>query len=292
MAYSAAMNLFAPTGCPRPGRWAGACAALLFWLCSPLPSIAQSERPAAGDSRLQVYAYTLKHQPAHEALALIRPLLSVRGTVEVQPADNTLVIRESRPAITRLARLLTEFDHPPEELRFDIRIVRAGPQRNVVSPPEPEARGTELPEKLAGRLRELLRYDDYRILAEAGVTSLEGEEVTYSLGQTYSVSFRSGTVMAGQRVKLEGFRITKQVASPSNKGRQLKPRELFHATLNLWIDRPFHLVLAQDPSRQEALLVAISCRREEGGGNVPARPPAGNGAEPAQRRAGGASTPD
>ncbi len=211
-----------------------------------------------------MYAYTLKHQQAHEALALIRPLLTARGTVEVQPGDNTLVIRESRPTLARLARVLAEFDHPPEELRFDIRVVRAGPRRNVVSPPEPESVGGPLSEELAARLRELLRYDDYRILAEAGVTTREGEEVTYAFGDTYAVSFRSGTVMAGQRVKLEGFRILKQVKNPAIKGRQLEPRELFHATLNLWLDRPFNLVLAQDKSRQEALMVAISCRRESG----------------------------
>ncbi len=236
--------------------------AVLLWLGAALPSAAEGGVPER-DARLQVYATTLKHQPAHEALALIRPLLSARGTVEVQPGDNTLVVREAPAEIARLARLLADFDHPPEELRFDIRIVRAGPKRNVVSPPAPETPpAPELPEALASRLRELLRYDDYRILAEADVPSREGQEVTYDLGQTYRVSFRSGTVMAGQRVKLEGFRIVKQVANPSNKGRQLKPRELFHATLNLWIGRPFNLVLAQDASRQEALLVAISCRRE------------------------------
>ncbi len=223
-------------------------------------AVAVAEGPEDAGSGMRVYAYTLKHQPAHEALALIRPLLTARGTVEVQPGGNTLVIREARSALARLTRVLAEFDHPPEELRFDIRIVRAGPRRSVISPPEPDS--GPLPENLAGRLRELLRYDDYRVLAEAGITSQEGEEVTYDLGGTYSVSFRSGTVMAGQRVKLEGFRIVKHAENATNKTRQLKPRELFHATLNLWLGRPFNLVLAQDESRQEALMVAISCRRE------------------------------
>ncbi len=243
----------------RRRRLAGWCL-LLVWVASAPVAVAAGAGDPEQGSTMRVYAYTLKHQPAHEALALIRPLLSTRGTVEVQPGDNTLVIRESRPALARLTRVLAEFDHPPEELRFDIRIVRAGPKRNVVSPPASED-ASPLPEELAGRLRELLRYDDYRVLAEAGVTSQEGEDVTYDLGQTYSVSFRPGTVMAGQRVKLEGFRIVKKVKGPSNKGRQLAPRELFHATLNLWLGRPFNLVLAHDESRQEALMVAISCQR-------------------------------
>ena len=240
---------------------AGVLAVALLGTASSAAS-AQSPGAAGPGSGMRVHAYTLNHQPAHEALALIRPLLSVRGAVEVQPGDNTLVIREKSAALPRLIRVLADFDHPPEELRFDIRIVRAGPERSIISPPDHETDGAgPLPEDLAARLRELLRYDDYRVLAEAGVTSQEGEDVTYSLGQSYSVSFRPGTLMAGQRVKLEGFRILKHVKNPSNKGRQLKPRELFHATLNLWIDRPFNLVLAQDESRQEALMVAISCRR-------------------------------
>ena len=251
-------------------RRAGAiAAALLVWLgaVTASPAQAQETEPAG----LRVYAYTLKHQRAHEALALVRPLLSTRGTVEVQPGGNTLVIRETRAVIDHLSRLLTQFDHPPEDLRFDIRIVRAGPKRHGISPPQPEATepeteiaGTELPEVLAARLREYLRYDDYRVLAEVGVTSREGEEVTYALGQSYSVSFRPTAVVAGRRVKLEDFRIVQQVQNPTNKSRQLEPRELFHATLNLWIDRPFNLVLDQDDSRQEALMVAISCRRESG----------------------------
>ncbi|MEM7587147.1 MAG: secretin N-terminal domain-containing protein [Acidobacteriota bacterium] len=226
---------------------------------------AAEAQPKRGSGPIKAFAYTLKHQPADQALALVRPLLTARGTVEVQPGSNTLVIRENPLVIQRVRQLLAQFDRPPQDLRFDIQIVRAGPKRQGISPPQPESEEveSELSEALAARLREVLRYDDYRVLAEAGVTSREGEEVTYSLGQSYSVSFRPGTVMAGQRVKLEGFRILKQLQNPA-KGRRLEPEELFHATLNLWLDRPFNVVIAQDESRQEALMVAISCRREEG----------------------------
>jgi hypothetical protein len=61
---------------------------------------------------------------------------------------------------------------------------------------------------------------------------------------------------------LQGFRILKQNPNP-NKGRRLEPEELFQGTLNLWMDRPFTLVLTQDKARHEALMVAISCRFDE-----------------------------
>jgi hypothetical protein len=258
----------------HPGCLAAVVALLLL---TAVPASSQAPRTAAGeaDSRLQVYAFTLRHQPAHEALAQIRDLLSEEGTVEVQAGDNTLVIRDYRSRIARVVPVLESFDHPPQNLRFDIRIVRAGPKRQTspaTAPAPGESPGSEaesgLSERLEARLRSFLRYDDYQVLARAAVTSREREEVTYALGSTYSVSFRPGALMegrSGQRLKLEEFRIHKNVDNPTNKGRRLEPEELFHATLNLWIDRPFSLVLAQDEERQEALLIAISCRREPGG---------------------------
>jgi hypothetical protein len=250
----------------HPSLLAAALAILLALGAAPAIAGPQPEGQPLG--MRGVYAYTLKHQPAHEALAHIRPLLSPEGTVEVQPQGNTLVIRDRKTHIARILPVLRSFDHPPQDLRFDIRIVRAGPSRQVISPPLlPAPADGGLPADLLARLRELLRYDDYQVLASAAMTSREGDDVVYSLGSAYSVSFRPGTVLAGpagQRLKLEDFRIRKQVENPTDKGRRLEPQELFHATLNLWIDRPFSLVLTQDESRREALVVAISCRREPG----------------------------
>ncbi len=48
-----------------------------------------------GEEHLQAYAYTLRNKPAAEALVLIRPLLSKRGTLELQPEGNTLVVRDT-----------------------------------------------------------------------------------------------------------------------------------------------------------------------------------------------------
>ena len=232
-----------------PGAWAG-------------PTPEEGER---GSSLARVYAHTLEHRKAAEAVAHIRPLLSPHGTVEEQLANNTIVIRDAQAVVAKVAEALRAFDHPPRDLRLDIRMVKAGPERRtVISPPRnagsPELKA-ELPEALAKRLRSLLRYDDFQVLAHAGVSSQEGEEVVYSLGDEYDISFRVGSVLGGQRLKLEGFRLTRKTRGTS-KGRQLPPKELFHATLNLWLDKPFTLVLTQEENREEALMVAIACSRE------------------------------
>ncbi len=217
-------------------------------------------RSAAGASPLQVYAFTLRHQPLSEAASMVRLRLTPRGTVEEQPGGNTLVVRDVPTSIDHIRRLLEAFDVPPEEIRFDIRVVQAGPKRAVISPPTAEA---ALDEELATRLRGLLRYEDFRVLAQAAVTSRAGELVEYALGADYDVAFRLVSVVEGQRVKLEGFKVLRRPARAVDKSRQLAPQPLFQATLNLWLDKPFTLVLTQDEARKEALMIAISCRREK-----------------------------
>lgn len=213
---------------------------------------------------LRVYGFTLKYQRTEDAVALIRPLLSSRGTVEEQPGSNTLVLRDTHAALAELIPVLQAFDRPPKNLRLQIHLVRAGAAGEAGA----SVAQAELAPEMVERLRGLLRYDDYRVLAEAGLSSKEGEEIVYSLGDSYKVSFRLGRVLHGERVKLEGFKITRQLQNPTNKGRQLKPRDLFHASLNLRLDRLFTLVLAEAPTsleaaREDALMVAITCRWED-----------------------------
>ena len=243
---------------PAPAALLPVLLCLLASLVGFAPAMADQAETRKG---LRVYAYTFKYHSAQDALSQVRNKLSPFGTVEEQPATNTLVIRDIPVNVDRLIPFLKELDLPPEELRFDIRIVRAGPKADG------EIVEAELPAEMANKLRRLLRYDDYRVLAQAGVTSREGEEVTYALGEGYSVSFSPGSLVAGQdqtggRLKLRNFRVLKEVPTTSDKGRRLEPRKLFHATLNLWVDRPFNLVLTQDDERQEALMVVISCQRE------------------------------
>jgi len=137
-------------------------------------------------------------------------------------------------------------------------VVKAGP-RSVISPPLPDG-SDSLPEDLLAKLQSLLRYDSYQVLAEAAMTSQEGESVDYSLGPDYSVSFEVGSVLAQGQVRMRDFRIVERLSS--DKGRGVEPKELFRADLNVRLDRPFTLVLTRDEQRKEALLIALTGRLE------------------------------
>lgn len=198
-----------------------------------------------------LYAYAFKHQRASDAVALVNPLLSPRGTVELQPADNTLAIRDTEAALARIRPALRSFDHPSRPLRLDILIVRAS--RTAVSPPMVHS---ELPPELTRRLHDLLGYDSYEIAARAALQSLEGEVVTYELGSEYRVGFRVGTVLPERRVRLTDFEVMRH--QPKRAA-----QVLIRTNMNLWLDRTMSLGLAQSESSREALMVVITVREGE-----------------------------
>ena len=201
-------------------------------------------------SSLAVEAYTLQHQPAGEAIELVRPLLSPRGTVELQPKGNTLVLRDSLAALARIVPVLRSFDHPARPVRLEILVVHAS--TTVVSPPVEST----VPKALEESLRRLLRYDTFTLLAQADLLTLEGQQVVFEMGNGYAVRFQLGTLLANRRIKLHGFRVTRG-ATPA------APDELINTNLNLFLDQTVTLALARREGSASALMVVITCRLGE-----------------------------
>ncbi len=234
-------------------------AALARLLCAALAlaaptGLAAQDQPAreAAPPRLILRAFTFEHQSASEALALVRPLLSTRGSVELQPGGNTLVIRDTLAALSRIAPVLRSFDHPPRPLLLDIHLVRATIDTRSLSPP------SDLPESLVNQLKGLYRFNRYDEMARVALRTREGEEVSYRFGDGYEVSMRLGTLVGsqhGQRIKLYGFRIIKEPASQ-------KVHELIHTTLNPPVGQYFTLGLATSELAHWALMVVLYCRED------------------------------
>jgi hypothetical protein len=229
--------------------WSLSAAVGLLAIGWPALVIAEAQSSAGAQPDLVVHAFRLENQPAVEAIGLIHPLLSERGSVELQPGGNTLVIRDTAAIVRRAVALLADFDHPTSPLRLEIKIVRAG-----LGSMEPEANRGLSPALLA-RLRELLRYQNYRLLAAARIVAREAEEVAYRVGDDYQVSFRMGTLMADRRIKLHGFQVAHQLGNP-------EPKELIHTNLNLWLSTPMILGLAKQEASKEALMVILTCNLE------------------------------
>jgi len=220
-----------------------------FLLAGALAQLSAQGAPSGQADELALHAFALKYRRAVDALAMVTPLLSQRGTVELQPATNTVVVRDTAASLARIVPMLHSFDHPARPLTLELYIVRAS--RSPVSPPIPHS---DLPEALTRRLRALLAFDIYEVQAQAQLVSAEGQAVTYGLAQDFEVSFRLGTVVADQRVRLSDFRIARRGE------RRTLPGELIHTNLNLRLDQTTSLGLARSESSPEALMVVLTLR--------------------------------
>ncbi|MCH9648521.1 MAG: hypothetical protein K0U98_09795 [Deltaproteobacteria bacterium] len=233
-------------------------AALTLLLCTGFSGAfsvqAQSppSRIGSAESALTLHAYKLEHQPASEALALVTPLLSRRGTVELQAQDNTLVIRDSSASIYRIVPVLSRFDHPRSSLAVEVLIIRATAEK--FSPPS----SSKVPRKLLERLQDLLPYHTYEVLAGTRLNTREGEQVSYQLGARFSVRFRIGTLIEEQRVKLHGFQVFRGHPPRTGSPGPLGASSLIATNLFLHLDQPLSLALASSKSSKEALMVVVT----------------------------------
>jgi hypothetical protein len=222
--------------------------AVLGLLCAVLLAPAgTAQAPAATPSQggdLVLHAYTMRYRQASDAISLVFPLLSQRGTVELQPASNTIVIRDSPAALGRIIPVLRSYDHPSRPLNLDIYIVRA-----IRSP---GAVRSDLPEPLTRRLRALLPYDVYEVQAQAQLASREGQAVTYALGGEYEVSFRLGTLVDRQRIRLSNFRVLRR----TEEHRAGSP--LIHTNLLLTLEQATTFGLARTEQSSEALMIVMT----------------------------------
>ena len=231
----------------RPGR---ALVALACWCVLAANVAAAQVSGGEPQSDLVVEAMTLRYRSAAQAIELVHPLLSGRGTVELQPGGNTLVLRDVQQAIDRIVPLLREFDLPANLVTVRVQIVSAG------SAVEGAQATPRLPAAMISRLQGLLRYEHYSLLAMTEFAVREGLEAAYELSNEYRVDFRLGRLLEDRRISLEGFKISRRT-----DGGELSP--LIHTNLNLNLGRPTILGLANSESSDRALMVIVECQRGE-----------------------------
>jgi hypothetical protein len=220
----------------------------LLWVLALAAAVAFPPARTAAAAEIVVHVHTFKYQQASEAVVMVYPLLSSKGTVELQPGGNTLVVRDTEEALRRIVPVLKGFDHPGRPLRLEVYVVRAS--RAAVSP---QVQHSDLPEALTKRLRELLAYDVYEVQAQAQLAGAEGQKVIYELGPEYRMSFRFGTILEDQRVKLSGFQILRRA-----EGRPAT--SLLQTNMSLWLDQTTSLGLAKSEASREALMLVLTLR--------------------------------
>jgi hypothetical protein len=182
----------------------------------------------------------------------VLPLLSSRGTVQVRPGDNTLVVRDTADALQKILPILYSFDHPSRSVDIQLWLVRATVTGGVSPelPPPPPLKA--LPADLVGSLRKSFHYQEYALVGSSSVSAMEGEKVTFEVAKDFIVRFRLGTVVGEQRLRLNDFEVMLETTTGA-------PQSLLKSQLNLWLQRTMAMGLTAGQDSGTALLVVVRC---------------------------------
>lgn len=227
----------------------------ILWVLLPAAGVL-GQGPGPPTSELRTHVISFEHQPAEEAVELVLPLLSPRGSIEIRPGGNTLVVRDTVAALTEMMPLLVSLDHPSRPIEVFVWLLRA--EGSQVSPPVPSASSLgSLPPAVLQNLKDHLPFGHYEVLAQNRVEVPEGEEAVLDLQGDFEVRFRLGTVVAGKRLRLHGFEV--------RRGNRAGEEPLLKSHLNVWLDRPAAVAFSSKGQRagskpRRVLIVVVDCR--------------------------------
>lgn len=194
---------------------------------------------------LRLMVFSLERQSVFEALTVVRPLLSVQGSVELDPAHNTISVRDNLAALSRVATAIRAFDRESQPVHIDVSLILA--EAAKISPKRPD---TGIAPDLLARLQQLLRFNNFSLLAHSRIASREGEAVVYEMAQGYRLNFELGSAADGKRIRLAGFRMVRALPGQPE-------HELVRSVVHLGIDQPLILGLTRDEGADRALMLVL-----------------------------------
>jgi general secretion pathway protein D len=69
---------------------------------------------SGGDGAIQTQVFALKHQPAAQMVAILRPLIAVNNTIAAHPGSNALIVTDYAANLKRIERIIGTVDQPFE----------------------------------------------------------------------------------------------------------------------------------------------------------------------------------
>jgi type II secretory pathway component HofQ len=201
---------------------------------------------ADGGRNLSVQTFLFKFKQAETAASVIKPLMSAAGSMQIQPAANSLIVTDAPENMKRIAAALKQFDAPAQAFRLNVRLVSA--RRAAAGEARVDADLSDVSSKLA-----LLRYNVLERLGVADVTGKEGDPGIVELGQ-HRADFRFGEYdPATDSLKVSDFRLSRL------EGDQLNP--LVKTTLNLKLGQTVIIGVTKDAQSQRALMIVVTAKR-------------------------------
>ena len=220
-------------------------AVILTTVLLMLTGAAFADDAATAAKSLSVRTFTFKYKDAEKAAAAIKSLVSAEGSMSIQPSTNALVVTDRAENVKSIAKVLSEFDVPPQPFRIFVRLVGAS---RGESP-----RVTDDTKDIAPKLA-MLGFNALEDLGSADVSGREGDPGIVTLPTGYRADFKFGDYdPASDSIQVADFRLSRQQSD------QLTP--LLKTTLNLRIGQTYILGATKAPKSQRALMIVLVARK-------------------------------
>ena len=227
---------------------------LLLLLSLPAPSIpGLPSDPAA--TRLPTQLFTVRFKDVNDVYLLIEPLLSARGSVQMQPRLRTLAVTDDPETLVKIEAMIQSYDLPPKNVEVALQLILA---TTAGKPPEtisPRIRGGVIQ-----KLNEIsTRWSDYRLLGSVTVVSSEGEKASVEMGEDYRISFAVDYASDEQRlVRFKRFTLDRREKARDPEHREETYARVLDTALNLKEDKLYIFGASKMESSNRALFMTIT----------------------------------
>jgi len=203
--------------------------------------------------RLPTQLFTVRFKDVNDVYLLIEPLLSARGSVQMQPRLKTLAVTDDEETLRRIEEMIRAFDLPPKNVELALQLILASTEKQ--------------PEKISPRIRGVIeklneittRWSDYRLLGSATVPCSEGEKASVEMGEDYRISFVVDYVSDEQKlVRIKRFTLDRRDPPKDREAPGETFTRVFDTALNLKEDKLVVLGATKMESSKRALFMTIT----------------------------------
>jgi len=191
--------------------------------------------------------FVLKYKRVEEAALLIRPLLSSSASVTLAQSLNAMTITDREENLKTIAKVLAGFDLPPRGFTIGVKLVRARSDAPAGSMSQ-EIQG------LGAKLKSLFQFNDYTLIDSAVLRGVEGEGISYRLGEEFQIAFTIGRSSFGDVLLLSPF-----VLSRLKKNEQGKavPVQLYKNAMPIELNQTLVVGASRDEASKTALILIL-----------------------------------
>ena len=227
---------------------------LLLLLSLPLPSI-PGPSPDPATPRLPTQLFTIRFKDVNDVYLLIEPLVSARGSVQMQPRLRTLAVTDAPETLEKIEAMIQSYDLPPKNVEVALQLILATAAGKPAETISPRIRGGVIQ-----KLNEIsTRWSDYRLLGSATVVSSEGEKTSVEMGEDYRISFAVDYASDEQRlVRFKRFTLDRRERPGDPEPREETYTRVLDTALNLKEDKLYIFGASKMESSNRALFMTIT----------------------------------